>query len=368
MSMHPSQLLPSDIARAVLVPEEKLWYIAHNTRKFYLPMRKVNVKGKERDIDPPHQEYKAMMRRLHRFLQKNFRPHPAVHGGAKGKSCFTAAKKHLGRKFVITRDVVDCYPSITEQMLFQSLCKLGFRRDTARVLSLLFTLRDRIPQGSPVSSDALNLFLYDVDRALSASCGAVGANYTRTYDDMVASIDKTKHMEMPGKCIEKQIDSHGLKVNRRKRKKQGLQRRHKEQRVHNLIVSSKRGVRIPREQQRKALELAERYVRGAKAVSPACLEALAHKRERIFGFLCHFRQAYFSNARHLWKLIRSGDRIVSRRLDQIGLTPHRNKWWVMVKGHRNEPKRLANLWRTKSVLKQTSSLRTVSASSKPVLA
>ena len=61
--------------------------------------------------------------------------------------------------------------------------------------------------------------------------------------------------------IEQQIESHGLKVNIKKRQEEGFLPGHTKQRVHNIDVKSSRGVAIVPEHAKLALETAVSYVR-----------------------------------------------------------------------------------------------------------
>ena len=85
---------------------------------------------------------------------------------------------HLGSKAIAIRDIADCFPSVSTDRLRKKLLALGFRSDTARLLAGLLTCKDRIPQGSPTSNDALNLYEYDLDETLTRACGST-SRYTR---------------------------------------------------------------------------------------------------------------------------------------------------------------------------------------------
>jgi hypothetical protein len=342
--VHPRNVTVGDIANAMELTERQVWALARNMERAFWSTRRKNVRGKVREIDPPKRETRRVLRRLHRFLQRKLRAHPSVHGGARSRSCFTSARSHLGRRYVVTRDIKNAYPSITQEALKQRLGRMGFRSDVALLLSRLCTVKGRLAQGSPVSSDALNLFLYDGDRALSAACGRRRANYSRTYDDMVISIDSARMAEWPGDTMRKHIENHDLSVNARKLRRNGFQPQHHEQRVHNIAVNNKRGTRIVDEQAKKGVALAESYIRGAKVVGPDSLEGLAYKRSQVTGWMHYCRQADFGPARHIRRLLDAGDRHVQRALAAVALTPHRGKWWVVC-SMRNEPKRLAEAWR-----------------------
>jgi hypothetical protein len=148
--------------------------------------------------------------------------------------------------------------------------------------------------------------------------------------------------------VEKQIHGHGLAVNVKKRLRQGVQVRggSSPPRVHNLDVSSRRGVGIPEEQAQKALAVAEQYVRSARVVSAGTIEAVAYKRSVLHGWVCFCRQAEIGPSSHLRRLLDAGDRIVRRRLERLGLKAYKSKWWLN-SGKHNEPRRLARQWPTK---------------------
>lgn len=342
--MKVAAMTVADIAAALEMSESALWRLARNMQDAFWPTRRKRVRGKVREIDAPKPVAKRILRKLHRFLQRTVRPHPCAHGGAKSRSCFTSARRHLGRRYVVTRDVRDCYPSISQSELKRRLRRMGFRSDVALLLSLLCTVRGRVAQGSPVSADALNMYLYDADRALAAACGYKGAQYSRTYDDLVISVQSPAMAEWPGDAMRKQIEKHGLSINTRKLRKNGFQARHQEQRVHNLRVNNKRGVTIVPEQSAKALALAESYLRGAKVVSADSLESLAYKRSKLAGWMYYTRQADFGPARQVRRLLEAGDRHVIHVLAKYGLSARRNKWWITT-NQRNVPRCLAKSWK-----------------------
>lgn len=346
--MSPLAMTTHDIAKALDVSVAELWWVAKNMDKLFFPTRMQLVGKKLREIDAPKPLTKKLLRKLHRYLAKTIGAHPSVHGGARSRSCFSSARVHLDRRFLITRDVQDCYPSITQLELKRRLIRRGFRTDVALLLSLMCTVRGRVAQGSPVSCDALNAFLHDSDRALSAACARNGSRFSRTYDDMVVSVQSPKMIEWPGTAMRRQIENHGLRINARKLRVNGLQCQHHDKRVHNLSVNSKRGVGIVREQSKKAVALAESYLRGARVASASSIESLAYKRSQVTGWMYFIRQAEFGPSRQIRRLLEAGDRHISKILKRRGLVAHRGKWWVTSKA-RNEPRRLARNWRQKEV-------------------
>ena len=243
----------------------------------------------------------------------------------------------MGKAWIVSRDIQDCYPSISSAALKKRLLELGFRRDTAWYLSQLLTHRNQIPQGSPASGDALNLFLYDGDAHLTAQCLGK-AVVTRSADDWIVSSRDLTFVEQAGRIVEEEIVQHGLRVNEAKRKKRGLQKSDRRQLVHNIVVNSAEGTSINAEFTTKAIEAGLEYVRAARRVSPETLKQTAALREKVHGWLYYSRQAHFSPAPYVRRLMRTGDRLVSTRLIKAGVTRAR-RWWAS-----NGPAELTRRW------------------------
>ena len=144
--------------------------------------------------------------------------------------------------------------------------------------------------------------------------------------------------------MRKQIGALGLTINQRKLQRAGFRPAHREQRVHNLVVNSRHGVRIPAEQVKKVTDLAESYLRGAKVVSANTLESLAQKRSEVTGWMYYCQQAEFGPAKRIRQMLDAGDRHVLRALKATNLGAHHRKWWVIAPPNRNEPARLAAAW------------------------
>jgi len=343
--MRPCDLRLEHIAEAVGVPLGRLFAISEDTAPFYKPTRRKYVPGgKLRQIDEPKPWFKGVLRKLHKFLQRNFAFHPAAHGGVTGRSCFTAANLHLGRFAVATRDVSDCFPSVTTQEMRKRLLDLGFRFHVAHLLARLLTHKNCIPQGSPISNDALNFCLYDLDAKATSACGR-DVVYTRTADDHVISSDNLERLAEISDLVEREIADHGLTLNEKKRTRNGLVVSPSCQLVHSIAVNHSRGTRINPAYAADYTELAHRYVRAARSVSAESLQGVARLRRKLAGSVNYCRQAHFSPASNLTRLLRTGDRLVERKLSQHGVTRSR-KWWVSNK-RRDRAKEYASIWRSK---------------------
>jgi Reverse transcriptase (RNA-dependent DNA polymerase) len=341
--VRPTEITPADIAALLKLSESKLWEFARNVEIGFRPRRMQLVGTKHRPIDPMYKWAKAYFRKLHRFIQKARLAHPRAHGGVWKRSCFTSAGQHLGHRFTWTRDVKDCFPSINRTAFADEMGALGFRSDMAEFLGLFCTPRGGIPQGSPLSNDALNLYLWRTDQAISSFCGQARLAYSRIADDLVISGNARDAGDDAIMRIEGLLQDRGLCINAKKRRESGFQFGEKKNLVHNICTHNKRGTQICDEHYVEAIELAEKYRAACKSVQRESLAALADKRQRLVGWLHYCRQAHYSPAQHVRRMLEVGDRAVLKKLRSLGISAHKNKWWL-VSPRRNEPKRLVGLW------------------------
>ncbi len=351
--MRPKDIRPEDIAQAMGLSTDQVWAFARHIERCYKPRRMQWDGKKHRPIDPLHKRPKRRLRGLHSFLQRNRLHHRAAHGGVRRRSCFSSARVHVGRRYVWTRDAADCYPSISPGAMQRELRALGFCHDTAKLLTLLFTYRGGVPQGSPVSGDALNLFFWRIDQCMSSMAGSQGLRYSRVADDFVLS---GKHKTMGERAVaklERQLIDRGISVNEKKKKLIGLQTRSQQRLVHNISVSKPRGTAISRMHARDALALGDKYVSACRSLTADSIEAVAAKRLALTGWMHYCRQADFGPARAVKQRLDAGDRHVLRKLRANGLSSKKNKWWIVHHGRgRNEPRRLAAVWRKRMQLSE----------------
>ncbi|WP_145109318.1 reverse transcriptase domain-containing protein [Botrimarina mediterranea] len=350
--MKPSEIRVEHLAEAMGLSINAFWFFARNIDNAYKPRRMRWDGKKHRPIDPLKPMAKKVLRRLHRFLQRNRLCHPAAHGGIKGRSCFTSARVHLGARNVWTRDAKDCYPSIAPEAMQKELQALSFRNDTSKALVLLFTYRGAVPQGSPISGDALNIFFWRLDQLLASMAGSLKLGYSRSADDFVFSGDDRDAGDQITACLENELLNRGMKINRKKKEESGHQTASDERLVHSIAVSRRRGTGVCRLHAREALELCRIFVAASRSVSANSIQSVASKRATIQGWLNYCRQADFGPAKTVRQQLEAGDRHVLRKLQSMDLSAKGNKWWYVNSTQgRDEPRRLSATWRAKQAKK-----------------
>ncbi len=335
------------LAEECKAPASLLWKLAGDTTAMYKPTRpQPKSSGGFRDIDAPKPEYKKLLRRMAKILSRNIKHHPAAHGGVPGRSSFTSAKPHCGAKFAVTRDIQDCYPSITSSELFRTFIKLGATDAFAKFLSSIMTVHGRIPQGGSLSSLAVNLYMLRLDGHLSKSVRAKSGRYGRLTDDFVISVNSREKAVNLEKELDYRIRQKNLQINEKKRREKGFLAGDKLKDIHSLIINSKRGLRPKEKHIKDGLKLATHYARCCRCATPFDLPFLSDLRQITAGMMYYLRQADFSPARHIRRMVEHADEKVKNMLLKKGLQPYKNKWWLVHKT-KNEPFRLLKLWENK---------------------
>jgi len=334
------------LARVCDKPLNLLCMMARDTEALYKPTRRQKKSGGRgyREIDAPKPEYKSILRKTAKVLSSNIKHHPAAHGGVPGRSSFTSARPHCGAKFVVTRDIKDCYPSITTRKLRSALVNIGASPEFAAWLSSIMTVHGRLPQGGPLSSLAVNLYFLRMDDHFYCKARESKGHYGRLTDDFVMSTNSRAKATAFANELDQAVANRHLVINARKRKQKGFLAGDQLKDIHSLITNSRRGLRPKQEHIEKALGLAEYYARRARCANPEDLPYLANLRGRAYGMMYYCKQADFGPASHLKRVLCAADRNVLRMLQRKGLYPHKNKWWVVVSKGQNEPIRLRSFW------------------------
>lgn len=110
-----------------------------------------------------------------------------VHGGIKKRSNITNAKPHQGKKYRLTTDLKDFYPSVKSKMVYETLVELGFNTQCAFYITRFTTWKGELPQGTPTSTHISNIIFLKTDQKLIQLCQANGITYTRYIDDLTFS-------------------------------------------------------------------------------------------------------------------------------------------------------------------------------------
>jgi RNA-directed DNA polymerase len=161
--------------------------------KYYRTFTQKKIKNgqiKIRELQEVKEPLKTIQRKIKTNILSKLPIHESAFGGVKKRDCILHAAKHLGKKFHFSTDIKKCFPSIKPIMVYNLFITYGFSPDVSRLLTLLTTYKNELPQGSPTSTYLENLIFYNIDILLNNLILKNNIIYTRFVDDMIFSSNK----------------------------------------------------------------------------------------------------------------------------------------------------------------------------------
>jgi hypothetical protein len=113
-----------------------------------------------------------------------YAPPACVHGYVRGRGIRSNASQHLDRDVVLGVDLQDFFPSISFNMVEDSLVRCGLHADEAHVIARATTIAGTLPPGLSTSPFLSNVAFFETDAELVALAEARGVSYTRFADDL----------------------------------------------------------------------------------------------------------------------------------------------------------------------------------------
>lgn len=146
-------------------------------------------RGGFREINAPDKFLRLVQARIYTRLLSRVPLPDYTWAFEPGKSVPDMAKIHVGKKMVISLDIKDFFPSITQKMIQTMLAKEGIAEGpAARTISELCTYKWYLPQGGITSPKISNLIVKNTfgNRALEY-CNENGLDLTVYADDLTMS-------------------------------------------------------------------------------------------------------------------------------------------------------------------------------------
>lgn len=235
-------------------------------------------------------ELRNIQREIRRYLIKEYVPRECVHGFRKGKSPFTNAKQHLGKKYITVLDIKDFFPSISHSKVKDIFISLGCCNDIAENLSRLTTFQNSLPQGFYTSPIISNFALSKLDEKLEKYSIKNNITYTRYGDDLTFSSNIEKIDISPIREIIKQ-DGFSLNEKKTKNMNRGLN-----QVVTGLTVFDDKYPRIPKNI-KKRLRLHMYYIKKYGSTNHLAINNVGvNKKKFAWGVDNIFGWIYYINA------------------------------------------------------------------------
>ncbi len=250
--------------------------IATRAAEFYRPFEKPRIGKKPRLIDHPISPLKDIQALIKEHILDEVSFPSYVLGGVKGGSAWLNASLHRGKRVVITVDVVDCFPSISNNRVFRIWCnRLGCSPTVSHILTQLTTFEGHLPQGAPTSTCLANLALLPVVEECREMVSILRLELSQFVDDVGISGNLSDFDIITD--ISQIFSRHGFRIGRHKLH---LMRCGRAQKVTGFTVNRSLGIpRKGRSRIRAAVHELER--------STLCSEALACHCRKVMGRIRH---------------------------------------------------------------------------------
>jgi RNA-directed DNA polymerase len=204
------------------VPPEKLFSLSASPNASYRPFDHVRAKrpfqkappSQPRQIDNPLKDLSWAQKRLNRRLLAPTCFPEHVFGGIRKRSVLDNAEYHHGAALLVTIDVKQCFPSITNKHVYAVWRELlGCAPPVASLLTRLTTFDRHLPQGAATSPMLANLFIWMIDAPIRTACKHLGVVYSTWIDDLAFSGERAREIIQ---VAAETLSANGLRISRKK--------------------------------------------------------------------------------------------------------------------------------------------------------
>lgn len=279
------------------VNKKYLLKLLYDRKPKYCTFKVKKKSGGEREIEAPFPEIKEIQKKFLKFLYSIYDPRNCVHGFCRGKSIATNAKRHVGKKYILTIDLKDFFHSINFYRIL-GLLKCDMYRvghGVAAIVAHAACHNERLPMGGVLSPIISNMMAGSLDMSMKRLARIHQMSYSRYADDLTFSSNRKISAEFL--CFDSSEDKwkgevvdvilkHDFIVNEKKiRIKHNTTR----QEVTGVVVNKKLNIRRNYiDRVRGALHAWEVY--GEDKAQNRLIDLVGHKisiRRYVSGMLAH---------------------------------------------------------------------------------
>lgn len=191
----------SDLADQLGIPLSRLVRIANNHKQYYVYKRHYGKKGKKpRKLRVPKGALLTVQEAIKKRLLDRMPLPRTMHGWRKGHSAKTYVVPHVRKPVLVNVDIKDFFPSVKSCDVYGMWLKSGYTPAAARLLTLLTTCDNQLPQGSTTSQSVGNQVLRDLDRRLHPLARQHRISYSN-YGDEVAFSGRERTARLKGLIV-----------------------------------------------------------------------------------------------------------------------------------------------------------------------
>lgn len=203
-------ILEVGLSRSVI--ENYITFADKHYNTYYLPKKS----GGKRTIDCPG----ANLKTIQRWILKNHLNKLEVNKRASGfvekRGIKRNAMFHINKRYLLTIDILNFFPSISQKQVFKTLDEQLSDRDFAIKISKICTFKRRLPQGAPTSPVLSNLVFKKIDDEIMKYCNSELITYSRYADDMTFSSDNKHSLQFAYRFVNDLLYKEGFNINTKK--------------------------------------------------------------------------------------------------------------------------------------------------------
>lgn len=213
-----------DFSELTHISKYTLYQLSFHSDKYYKTYTIPKKSGKLRTISQPSKKLKGLQSWILVNILNKLSVSTSCKGFEKGSSTYHNAEPHKGASCLLTIDLENFFPTITQKHVFSIFKSIGYSNLISVILSNICTYNEALPQGSPCSPKLANLSAWQLDSRIQGYVGQRGINYTRYADDLSFSGQNPIKIVHILPMIKKIIRDEEFKINNSKTRIAGMSR------------------------------------------------------------------------------------------------------------------------------------------------
>lgn len=213
-----------DFSETTHVSRYTLYQLSKYADKYYKTYTIPKKIGKPRDISQPSKKLKGLQSWILVNILNKLSVSTSCKGFEKGSSTYYNAEPHKGANSLLTIDLKDFFPTVTQKQVFNIFKSIGYNDLISVTFSNICTYQGVLPQGSPCSPKLANLSAWQLDVRIQGYVGKRGINYTRYADDLSFSGLTPLKVVQIIPMIKRIIEEENFRINPAKTRIAGLSR------------------------------------------------------------------------------------------------------------------------------------------------
>lgn len=176
-----------EFANLLLIDEHLLLSLLTTPRNYYKVYTIPKSRGGKRVIQQPTSMVKGIQAWILRNILDKIKPTEYATAYQKGKNIKQNVNVHKHNDYFACLDLEDFFPSISLNRVQKQFIRVGYSENNSRILALICTVNNQLPQGAITSPAISNLIASQLDKRIAGYASKLNIEYTRYADDITLS-------------------------------------------------------------------------------------------------------------------------------------------------------------------------------------